>query len=167
MFLPQLSLPLQLGFVEPGTTFEKETLFAQFGLRLFACRGWIPILCLHLFLLAEIGFPFTYFVSICFDLFSHKDWIPVLFFWMHLFASVLLPKIGFWYQNVAAALCQFTPTIISTHRRFFLMWKEDSACQQQSSGSFGCHKHKAAADEEEESDKLELVLPIVVRFCKL
>jgi hypothetical protein len=88
---------------------------------------------------------------------------------MHLFASVLLPKIGFWYHNVAAALCHSTPTIISTHRRFFLMWKENSACRQQSSGGFGCNKHKAAADEEEEeeSGKLELVLPIVVRFCKL
>jgi hypothetical protein len=51
------------------------------------------------------------------------------------------------------------------------MWKENSACRQQSSGHFGCHKHKAAAaaadEEEEESGKLELVLPIVVTFCKL
>lgn len=109
MFLPQLSLPLQLGFVELGTTFEKETLLAQFGLHLFACRGWIPVLCLHLFLLAEIGYPFSYFVSICFYLFSLRDWIPVLLFWMHLFASVWLVKIRFWYQNVAAASrqCRF------------------------------------------------------------
>jgi hypothetical protein len=47
------------------------------------------------------------------------------------------------------------------------MWKENSTYRQQSSGGFGCHKHKAAADEEEESGKLELVLQIVVRFCKL
>jgi hypothetical protein len=73
-----------LGFVELGTTFEKETLLAQCGLHLFTCR----------------------------------DWILVLLFWMHLFASVLLAKIGFWYQNVAAASCHSTPTIISTHQRF-------------------------------------------------
>jgi hypothetical protein len=84
---------------------------------------------------------------------------------MHLFASVLLAKIGFWYQNVVAALPLHPCNHF--HAEDFLMWKENSACWQQSSGGFGCHKHKAAADEEEESDKLKLVLPIVVRFCKL
>jgi hypothetical protein len=118
VFLPQLSLPLQLGFVELGTTFEKETLLPQFGLHLFACRdfGFLVCVCIcfclqKLDFLHHILYPFAF---ICFL----RDWIPVLLFWMHLFASVLLAKIGFWYQNVAAALHHSTPTIISTHRRF-------------------------------------------------
>jgi hypothetical protein len=83
------------------------------------------------------------FVCICF---ACKDWI-------------LAPNCG-------SSLMPLHPRN-HFHAEDFLMWTENSACRQQSSGGFGCHKHKAAADEEEESDKLKLVLPIVVRFCKL
>lgn len=140
----------------------------QFGLRLFACRDWIPVLCLHLFLLAELGFTSSSYILYPFAFICFLTEIRFRFccfgcICLHLFCLQRLDSgTKMWQQ-----LCATPPPQSSPRTQNFLMWKENSTYRQQSSGGFGCHKHKAAADEEEESGKLELVLQIVVRFCKL